>query len=139
MEKRYKFLEHTADVKFQSYGSTIEEVFTNAAYALKDTITKGIEIKEKIKWTVNAGGKDDPALLYNFLEEFLFLFDSENFIFSKILSFEMKNDEIKAEVIGDRVSNYKLSNDVKAITYNDMFVKQNKKDASWTCQVVLDV
>ena len=29
--KRFKFLEHTADVKFQAFGNNLEEVFENSA------------------------------------------------------------------------------------------------------------
>ena len=35
---KYKFLEHTADVKFRAYGNGLEEAFSNAALALKQTI-----------------------------------------------------------------------------------------------------
>ncbi len=33
MEK-FKFLEHTADIKFQVFGKTLEEVFENTALAI---------------------------------------------------------------------------------------------------------
>jgi SHS2 domain-containing protein len=141
MEK-YRFLEHTADVKFQAFGNTMEEAFTNAAYALAETMTKGVKIGEKIKWKIDAGGKDDSALLYNFLEEFLFLLDAQHFVLSKIEKLEIDGDELEAEVIGDVASNYKFSNDVKAITYNQMFVKQEKDETGkniWVVQAVLDV
>ena len=140
--ENYKFLEHTADVKFQSFGKTIEEAFTNAAYALAETITKKTKIKEKTTWKIDASGKDLPSLLYNFLEEFLFLLDAENFILSKITKINIKEEELEAEVTGDLASNYKLTNDVKAITYNEMFVKQEKQGehkGKWVCQAVLDV
>jgi len=136
MEK-YKFLKHTADVKFQSFGKTIEEAFENAAYALAETMTKGVKIQEKVKWKIDASGKDLSSLLYNFLEEFLFLLDAENWVLSKILSIKIENEELEAEVIGDKAGNYKFTNDVKAITYNQMFVKQENK--MWICQVVVDV
>ena len=141
MEK-YKFLEHTADVKFQAFGKTIEEAFENSAYALAETITDGVKINEKIKWKINVGGKDDSSLLYNFLEEFLFLLDARHFVLSKIDKIEIEDDELEAEVIGDDASNYKFTNDVKAITYNEMFVKQETEGENkglWVCQVVLDV
>lgn len=133
----YKFLEHTADVKFRAEGKTIEEAFKNAAMALQETITKGINIQDKTKWKIDASGKDYESLLYNFLEEFLFLLDSEDFILSKVNKISIKEEELEAEVLGDKASNYKLTNDVKAITYNEMFVKQ--QGSKWVCQVVVDV
>ena len=50
--KKFKFLEHTADMKFQSFGKTLEEAFENSAYALAETITKGIKIKSIMKKTI---------------------------------------------------------------------------------------
>ncbi len=136
MEK-YKFLEHTADVKFQAYGKTLEEAFTNAALATAETMTKKTKIEQKIKWKIDASGKDLPSLLYNFLEELLFLLDVEDFLLSKVLKIKIKGEELEAEVTGDKASNYKITNDVKAITYNEMYVKE--KDGKWVCQAVLDV
>lgn len=46
---RFKFLEHTADVKFQAFGEDIEKLFENSALALKESICGKIKIKEKKK------------------------------------------------------------------------------------------
>jgi len=135
----YKFLEHTADVKFQAQGETLEQAFIQSALALKETIAGKTKIKQNIKKQIKIKAKDKESFLYNFLEEFLFLLDAEDFIFSKIskIKIDEKNNELKAEVIGDKASDYKFSNDVKAITYNQMFVKKQKN--KYIVQVVLDV
>ena len=36
---KYKFFEHTADAKFQAYGKSVEEAFSNAALAMFSVIT----------------------------------------------------------------------------------------------------
>jgi SHS2 domain-containing protein len=140
MEK-YKFLEHTADVKFQAFGDTMEEAFSNAALALAETMTKGVKVTEKVKWNIDSTGKDYSALLYNFLEEFLFLLDTQHFILSRVVKISINEEELEAEIIGDNAAEYKISNDVKAITYNQMFVKQEVIEGKnkWVCQVVVDV
>ena len=132
----FKFLEHTADMKFQSYGKTLNGAFENAGLALKETIAPGLKIRKKIE----VGGKDYEALLYSFLEKFLFLLDSENFLLSKI-KVKTKDNKLEAKITGDKASNYKFTNNVKAVTYNQMFVKKikNKEKYKWVCQVVLDV
>jgi SHS2 domain-containing protein len=143
----YKFLEHTADVKFLSQGKTIEECFKAAALALKETILKGkIEIKRKQEKEFRVKGKDYESLLYNFLEEFLYLLDAEDFLLSEIKKIEIKKSKekgyiLKAKILGDKASRYRFTNDVKAITYNDIFVKKQGKDKEekFICQVVLDV
>jgi len=134
---KYKFLEHTADIKFQSEGKTLDKAFTNAGYALLEIITDKEKIKAIKKKKISVKGKDKEQLLLNFLEEFLFLLDSEDFVVGKIEKLKIKENELVAELIGDKASKYDFSNSVKAITYNEMRVE--KKGKNFICQVVLDV
>jgi|TARA_Y100000310_G_scaffold118201_1_gene117018 SHS2 domain-containing protein len=140
MEK-YKFLEHTADAKFQAYGKSMEEAFSNAALAMFSIITDTKKINKKIKKGIKAEGTDLKSLLYNFLEEFLFLLDSNNFLLNSIKNIKIKkiNDAYKLEAtaIGDKAENYETSGDIKAVTYNEMEVKEKKDNVM--VQVVLDL
>jgi len=148
-KKRFKFLEHTADVKFQAFGKTIEETFKNSAFALKETICDETEIKEKKKKIISIKQKDLESLLYSFLEEILYLLDAEDFIIADISKIKIdKKFNLKATIMGDKASDYEFTNSVKAVTYNDMFVikekepaprNPNKKIEFWRAQVVLDV
>lgn len=135
---KYKFIEHTADIEFDAYGKNLEEVFSNCAYAFVESICKKkILEKKKIKFSVE--GNDLENLLYNFLEELLFLFDSEHFILSRILKIEIDEGRKKlvCEVTGDIAENYEIISHVKAVTYNSMFVR--KEGERWVAHVVLDV
>jgi len=134
---KFKFLEHTADMKFQAFGNSLEEVFSNSALALKETMVKGVKIKSKISRKIEVKGKDKESLLCNFLEEFLFLLDAEDFLLAEVKSIKISGNKLTAKVIGDNAKNYKFTNDVKAVTYNEMFVKEEK--GKFICQVVLDV
>lgn len=166
---KFKFLEHTADIKFQAEGKTIEEAFANAALALQEVMTKGVKVKSRINKKFEVNGKDNERLLYDFLEEFLFLLDSEDFLLSKIKSIKITkmlitgktnninkckaeadednngrlyNHKLTAEIIGDDADNYNFTNNAKAITYNEMFVKKKKIGKGkfkYVCQVVVDV
>ena len=137
---KYKFLEHTADIKFQALGKNLEEVFCNCAYALTDSIIETkIKSNKKIKFKVK--GNDLENLLYNFLEEFLFLCETENFVLSKIKNLKIekksKNYFLFCEISGDKSKKYTIKEHVKAITYSEMFIKKIK--GKFIAQVVLDV
>ena len=133
----YKFLDHTADVKFQAFGKTMEECFKHAAYAMKEVIAGKLDVKPKMIKTIEISAKDKEALLYKFIEEFLFLLDAESFLLSKIDSIKIEDNKLKMEVSGDEAHKYEFSNDVKAVTYNSMFIKKVKE--KYVCQIVLDV
>ncbi|VVB79259.1 Protein archease [uncultured archaeon] len=137
VNKKFKFLEHTADVKFQAFGKTIEQVFVNSALAEKETICGKKKILSKIKKEIKVTGKDNESLLYNFLEQFLYLLDAEDFLLNKIKAIKIVNGKLKATCLGDSAKKYKFRNSVKAVTYNEMFVKKDKNP--WISQVVLDV
>jgi SHS2 domain-containing protein len=135
---KFKFLPHTADIKFQSSGKTIEELFENSALALI-TILTDKKIKAKKRITIRAEANDLEGLMYNFLEEFLFLLDSEGFIARKIeeINLDMENFRIIAKISGDDAkSNYEI-NHIKAITYSEMEIKHLSN--KWVAQIVLDV
>jgi SHS2 domain-containing protein len=136
--KKFKFLEHTADVMFRAFGRDVETLYANSAYAMFNSMYKG-EVKKSKKIKIKANGEDFESLLYNFLEEFLILLDSEGFFLSKIrkMKIDTKKHKIEAEAIGDNVKNYEANLNVKAVTYNDMFVRREGK--KWVSQVVLDV
>jgi SHS2 domain-containing protein len=140
---KYKFLEHTADIKFQAFGGGIEKCFENAAYALKEIICKS-KVKNVLEKDILVKGNDFESLLYNFLEELLFLFETENFIWGRFkISVKVKNKgkdlELKGKILGDKTDKYELETHVKAITYNQMFVKFDDKNHQYICQVVVDV
>jgi len=138
---KFKFISHTADIKFQAFGNSLEDCFKNASYALINIMFR-VKIKNKEGKKFFVKGKDLESLLYNFLEEFLFLIDSENFILGKIekiriIGNEEKGYVLNAEISGDNVKDYKTEGDIKAITYHEMFVK--KENTKYVCQVIVDV
>lgn len=127
----YKFLEHTADLKILATGKNIEDAFSESAKALKEAICGKIKVKSNITREVKAEGRDLERVLYEFLESFLYLLDAEDFILSKVVKLKIIKQKgklrLEAKVIGDKSSNYKFSNDVKAITFNQMKIEKSEK------------
>jgi len=156
----YTFLEHAANVKFRADGVRIEEMLVSAAEALNETIRGDIAILEQeervfeVEFDIEVkegNSLDNPcevlsstnrcsgymSLLYSFLEKILVLLDEDDFLVSKIKSIEIKDGKLRCVVLGDKVENYVFTNDVKAVTYSDMFVRE--EDGKFVCQVLLDV
>jgi len=140
--KKYEYFEHTADVKFKAFGKNLEEAFANASFAMFNVLIENNKVKPKIKKSLSVRGKDLKALLYNFLEELLFLLDSEHFLLGDIGN--VKIDRIGKEYVlntiiqGDKTGkDYAITGDIKAVTYNEMEIKENSEGC--TVQVVLDV
>ncbi|MFP4558436.1 MAG: archease, partial [Archaeoglobaceae archaeon] len=110
----YEFLPHTADVKFRAYGKTLEEAFQNSAYAMTDIITDHEQVKLTAEKTIHVESENKEALLYDFLEQFLILLDSEGFLLAKVKELEIEDDKLTAEVMGDvHPENYEIGTHIK--------------------------
>ena len=133
----YKFLPHTSEIKIQASGKNLGKAFEEAALALREAIAGNVKVKPAHDITIEVSGKDKQALLYNFLEEFLYLLDAEDFLLSEITNLEIKEHLIKARLWGDNRENYKFTNPVKAITYSEMKIKESKTKS--VVEVVVDV
>lgn len=137
-ETKFEFFEHTADVKFRAYGKTIEEQFSNAALAMFNIIMNTGAIEAVSKKKIEAEGKDEKALLYDWLEKLLVLIDTEEFMLKEVknLKIEKKDDKftLSADVSGDKYrEKYELFGGIKAVTYNDMEISDK------FVQVVCDI
>ncbi len=135
MAEKFKFLEHTADIKFQVYGSTLNEIFENAALALSEYLSPDKKIKTKKVKTINVSGIDNKSLFYSFLDELIYLLDAEDFAPAKARVF-IRGNNLKAEIAGDDASSYQIKH-VKAATYSEMYIKKSKD--GWEAQAILDV
>lgn len=136
--KKFEFLEHTADIKFRVYGKTLAEIFENSCLAVSNFIAGGKKIDSRKKKSVSliSSSTDLNLLLYKFLDELIFFLDAENFIVTKA-KVSIKNGHLKAVVYGDKASDYKDLDHIKAATYSEMYVK--KTENGWEAQAVMDV
>jgi SHS2 domain-containing protein len=139
--ERYRFLEHTADAKFQAFGKTLEDAFCNAALATASLMWDWETIEQNVEHRVEIKGKDLKQLLCSFLEEIIYLLDSKSFLLGFPDNIKIEEEEskymLKALFRGDNYNKkYKIHSDVKAITYSEMEIESNDR---FMVQVVADV
>ena len=97
----YHFLEHTADLKFVAEGKTIEEAFVESSNALKEAICGDIIVLEQKIRNIKIKATGIENLVYKFLEEFIFLLESEDFLIAKVneIKIDLKNFELDAKIL----------------------------------------
>ncbi len=139
--KRYEFFPHTADIKFKAYGQTMEEAFSNAALALTKIMVEPDSVEPETEEKIEVESEDEKALLYDFLERFLVLFEVNDFLMHSVKELKIEKDDkfrLKAIVQGDEnLNKYEPETHIKAITYQEMEIFE--KDGKWTVQVVPDI
>lgn len=133
---KYRLLEHTADAMVEAHGKDLGERFENAAYAMFDLMTDVTKVRQKGELKIALTAESREQLLVDFLQELLFLHETEDLVLSK---FDVKTDgkNLKALVWGEKFDAKRHSKHavVKAITYHRL----EFDDAKGTVTVLFDV
>ena len=134
----YEYLDHPADVQIHSWGPDLKVAFEQAAVGMFGYMTDltSVEIEEDEVKEIKAEGHDLESLLFQFLDEFLFVFASDYFVCKKIkiTSWEIKEDaderliQVTAQGMGEEfnLKKHPQGTEVKAITYSAMEVKEGE-------------
>jgi SHS2 domain-containing protein len=120
--ERYRTFDHTADLGLEIYGRDEKELFSNAAFALFDTITDidGVSITEKR--TVAVEGLDREDLLVNFMRGILSLYHIEGFLTGRFVIRELNEHSLSGEAEGEIFDPKKhgINTEIKAVTYHQV-------------------
>ena len=140
----FEFGEHTADVQVRSWGSSLEEAFSQTAYSLMATITPNLKkITPKVKRKITIKAEDKEALLFDFLSEFLYIFDVDGLVFSQIcvnkIEKIMDKYNLYATLKGEKfnLDKHEIGIEVKAITYSFMNIEEKHKNT--VIDIVFDI
>lgn len=137
--ERFRILEHTADVGFEAFGSTREEVFANAAGALMNLIVEVESVAPGETVTVEIHGPDPENVLVNWLSELIYLHDAEGWLFRDFEIRRLRDDSLRALARGEKFqqSKHRIKLLVKAITYHQLALE--KSATGWRAQVYVDI
>ena len=128
---------------FMITGKKLKNIFENSVLAMSEFISNGAEIKNASEKRFKISGRDYAELLYNFIDEVIYFVDAENFIpkQAEVHLDEKKGSRIilKAILFGDKTGNYENLSHMKAATYSEMYIKENKEEKRWEAQAVIDV
>ena len=139
MMKPYEVFEHTADIGLHAYGSTLTEVFIHAAQGMESLMVAPEQVRTVISREVNVEGHDAVSLLINWLNELIFLFDTEYLLFQDFeLSFISENRLI-ARAFGEvyNAQRHELSSAIKAVTWHEAAVTHTEN--GYQARIIFDI
>ena len=134
--------DHTADVGIRVTGSTLEALFAEAARAALRIAGCDPEAEPPVRpeppeWRfISIEAADVGMLLVRWIQEVLFLLDTEDFVCE---SFDIEftgTDHLKSRVEGRVVASPRIR-ELKGVTYHGLSVKETQD--GWSAQVVFDV
>ena len=126
----YKVLDHATDAFIEVTASSLTEAFKVAGDSVVDTILDNSKIEEKKERNIVVKGKDLNYLLYNWLEDLIYLIITEGFAIKKLDITVEKNEEytISAQIFGEDIDIKKhgFKVEIKSPTFHEMDTKQEK-------------
>ncbi len=141
----YKFLEDVAiaDVAFEAWGDTVEEMFTAAAEATMNVMVADLDaIEPRVARKVELESETLEMLLFSLLQELIFYKDAEMLLLRvEDVAIEHRDNlySMKANAYGEDIDpgKHDLIVDVKAVTLHKFRVEQT--DRGWETFVILDI
>jgi SHS2 domain-containing protein len=129
----HEWRSHTAEIELAVDAPSAEQVFVEAAEALAELISLGRD-GEPTTHRVAIDAADLGALLVEWLEELIFLADTDGFVPERVEDVELRATSLSATLVGRRGPVEPL---VKAATYHGLRFACD--DGVWQARVVLDV
>ena len=134
----FEFIDHTADVGILVTAPTPEGMFETAALAFTALITKvdSLNLRQERKFRLQED--DMETLLVSWLQELLYLLDTEDLIFGRF-QVKLQDFSLEATAYGEVFDPeiHPMKTEIKAVTYHQLEVEQI--DQEWRARVIFDI
>jgi SHS2 domain-containing protein len=135
----YETFEHTADLGLRVIAPDLDTLFAEAAQALFAAIVEDLgTIQPRQQLDVRLTADDREYLLFDWLKELLYRFDSEHLLLGRF-EVHVNGSSLTGAAWGEQLdaARHVLSHEVKAITYHGLRVEQTAD--SWLAEVIVDI
>jgi len=135
----YETFDHTADIGLRIIAPTLSELFAEAGRGFSSLIVANLAAVQPVEErTIRVVGTEPDYLLFDWLNELVYLLDHEHLVFSQ---FALTHDAtgLTAVCRGEHLdrTRHQLEHEVKAITYHDLKVEH--VEGGWEAEVILDI
>jgi SHS2 domain-containing protein len=135
--KMFETFEHKADMGVRGFGKSVDEAFQEGAKAMFFVECNVKKVKPLEKAKIKASAQNVEELFVEWLNQLLAESSIRNMLFSKF-NVKIKDNKLIGYVFGEKIQKkHELKVEVKAATYSQLKVFQNKK--KWICQCIVDV
>ncbi|MGB5157885.1 archease [Desulfobacterium sp. N47] len=137
---KYKTIDHTADLGIEVFGSSLKDLFENAAWALSDLLTVDTgNLRPLPETSITVSGQDWPDLMVNWLRELLYLFTGKDMIIKSAKIVSLAEYALTANIRYEPFlpTRHIIKNDIKAVTYHQIMVEQAGE--KWKAKIIFDV
>ncbi len=137
--RAFETFEHTADIGLVARGRTLAELFANAADGLADLTVDRDGLRETTQVRVSVSAEDREGLVVAWLNELLYLLDTQRFVPRRTQITELDRTSFTALLSGDTIDpgRHTVRRMIKAATYHGLSLRQG--DGVWEARLILDL
>ncbi|KAF0182950.1 MAG: hypothetical protein FD164_904 [Nitrospirae bacterium] len=139
--KEFSIIDVSGDIGISASGATLGELFANAGAALYDLMTDVSSVRTVVSRKFSTSADTCDGLLVCFLNELIYLFETEELVGSriKVMSLDESECSLKADVHGERFDPERHERRllVKAATYHKLRMEQ--REGLWYAEVIFDI
>ena len=135
----YEVFEHTADIGIHAYGSTAAELFVHAAQGMESLMVAPEQVRLLTSRRITVEGHDSVSLLIAWLNELIFLFDTEYLLLRDFVIDGISETRLTARASGEAYDEQRhdLSSAIKAVTWHEAAVTQS--DDGYKARIIFDI
>ena len=139
MTRRFTILEHPSDVGILAIGDSREHALESAAEGLVTVMADPTRIRDIQSKPLRIHSEDEDVLPILWLNEIVFYFDAEHFLFRSFHISSWSEHEIRGQGWGQTFEPriHQVRTAVKAVTYHQF--KSQEVAVGWKIQVFLDI
>jgi SHS2 domain-containing protein len=132
----FDLLEHPGDVKLRVRGTSLAELFVNAAQGMMSYLFGAGTAKARPERTevIEIEAPDREALLVDWLSELLYRATSEYHAYVEFRIREISDRRLSATA---GVASAEVIDDIKAVTHHELSIRE--RDGGWEATIVFDV
>ena len=138
MLKRFHILEHTADVGIVAHGEDLSQTFANAARGMFSLLADRRRVRRRSRFSVSVEAADLEGLLVTWLEELLFLFETQGVLLTDFQISHLDSSHLEATAVGEPIdpARHSIKIGIKGVTYHQLRIERRD---GYRAQVIFDI
>jgi SHS2 domain-containing protein len=135
----YEVFEHTADIGLHAFGRTLPELFIHAAEGMESLMVAPEQVQLVVSREIAVNGHDAISLLITWLNELIFLFDTEFLLLRHFEIERLTETHVQGRAYGEAYDarRHDLSSAIKAVTWHEAAVTQI--DDGYKARLIFDI
>lgn len=137
-DKGWRLLEHTADIRLEVHGATLEHLFINAALGITALILPDTKLTSQMEMEIRLEADSAEELLIDWLRELLFLNQTRKFAMIDAQMITFSENDLKAKVsFGINPPDIEPSFEIKGVTYHGLSIIETSE--GYSAKIVFDI